>query len=131
MAKYMTKQRKILLDYFSRHTHEALSVKQIANALGEDQISASAVYRNLAALEEDGLLKRISKPGSHEAYFQYTDDSECVEKLHLSCKRCGKMFHMNTSGAEMLIRTIAKNEGFSVDRSETVLYGLCEACQRT
>ena len=131
MAKYMTKQRKILLDYFSRHTHEALSAKQIADALGEDQISVSAVYRNLAALEEDGLLKRISKPGSHEAYFQYTDDSECVEKLHLSCKRCGKMFHMNTSGAEMLIRTIAEKEGFSVDRSETVLYGICEACQRT
>ena len=131
MAKYMTKQRKILLDYFSRHTHEALSAKQIADALGEDQISASAVYRNLAALEEDGLLKRISKSGSHEAFFQYTDDSGCHEKLHLSCKRCGKMFHMNTSGAEMLIRTIAKNEGFSVDRSETVLYGLCEACQRT
>ena len=131
MAKYMTKQRKILLDYFSRHTHEALSAKQIADALGEDQISVSAVYRNLAALEEDGLLKRISKPGSHEAYFQYTDDSECVEKLHLSCKRCGKMFHMNTSGAEQLIRTIAEKEGFSVDRSETVLYGICEACQRT
>ncbi len=130
MAKYMTKQRKILLDYFSRHTHEALSAKQIADALGEDQISASAVYRNLAALEEDGLLKRISKPGSHEAFFQYTDDSECHDKLHLSCRKCGKMFHMNTSGAEMLIRTIAKNEGFSVDRSETVLYGICEACQK-
>ena len=131
MAKYMTKQRKILLDYFSRHTHEALSAKQIADALGEDQISVSAVYRNLAALEEDGLLKRVSKPGSHEAFFQYTDDSRCHEKLHLSCKRCGKMYHMNTSGAELLIRTIAEKEGFSVDRSETVLYGLCEACQRT
>ena len=131
MAKYMTKQRRILLDYFSRHTHEALSAKQIADALGEDQISASAVYRNLAALEEDGLLKRVSKPGSHEAFFQYTDDSRCHEKLHLSCKRCGKMYHMNTSRAELLIRTIAEKEGFSVDRSETVLYGLCEACQRT
>ena len=131
MAKYMTKQRQILLDYFSCHTHEALSAKQIADALGKEQISPSAVYRNLAALEEDGLLKRVSKPGSHEAFFQYTDDSRCHEKLHLSCKRCGKMYHMNTSGAELLIRTIAEKEGFSVDRSETVLYGLCEACQRT
>ena len=131
MAKYMTKQRKILVDYFSRHTHEARSAKQIADALGADQISASAVYRNLAALEEDGLLKRVSMPGSHEAFFQYTDDSRCHEKLHLSCKRCGKMYHMNSSGAELLIRTIAEKEGFSVDRSETVLYGLCEFCQRT
>lgn len=126
----MTKQRKTLLDFFSRHIHEALSAKEIADTLGERQISSSAVYRNLAALEEDGLLKRVGKPGSHEAYFQYTDDSECVEKLHLSCKRCGKMYHMNTSGAEQLIRTIAEKEGFSVDRSETVLYGICEACQK-
>ena len=131
MAKYMTKQRQILLDYFSRHTHEAFSAKQIADALGEDRISPSAVYRNLAVLEKDGLLKRVSRPGSHEAFFQYTDDSECCEKLHLSCKRCGKMYHMNSSGAELLIHAIEEKEGFSVDRSETVLYGLCEACQKT
>lgn len=131
MAKYMTKQRKTLIDYFSRHTHEGLSAKQIAAALGQEQISASAVYRNLAVLEEDGLLKRVSKAGSHEAFFQYTDPSECCEKLHLSCRRCGKMYHMNASGAEFLIRTIAEKEGFSVDRSETVLYGLCKPCQRT
>lgn len=130
MTKYMTKQRKVLLNYFSRHAHEALSAKEIAEALGDEQISASAVYRNLAALEEDGLLKRVSKPGSHEAFFQYTNISGCYEKLHLSCKRCGKMFHMNSSGAELLIRTIAEKEGFSIDRSDTVLYGLCESCQR-
>lgn len=130
MGTYRTKQRKILLDYFSRHSHEALSAKQIADALGEDQISVSAVYRNLAALDEDRQLKRISKAGSHEIFFQYTDLPACREKIHLSCKRCGKMFHMDASGAEQLVRTLAEKDGFSVDPTETVLYGICGACQK-
>lgn len=130
MARYMTMQRKLLLDYLSHHPHEALSAKQIADALGEERISASAVYRNLAVLEEDRLVKRTSRAGSHEAFFQYTDGDGCAEKLHLSCKRCGKTIHMNASGAEMLIRTIAETDGFSVDRSASVIFGICETCQQ-
>ena len=58
MAKYLTRQRKRLLEYLSEHTDEQMSARQIADALAADEISVSAVYRNLSALEEEGLLKR-------------------------------------------------------------------------
>ncbi len=56
MAKYLTRQRKRLLEYLSEHTDEQMSARQIADALATDEISVSAVYRNLSALEEEGLL---------------------------------------------------------------------------
>ncbi|MEE1172681.1 MAG: Fur family transcriptional regulator [Ruminococcus sp.] len=130
MPKYMTKQRRVFLDFLSKHSDEQLSVKQIAQALEDENISLSAVYRNLSALEEDGKIRRVSKSGSREVYYQYIGDEHCRDCLHLSCEKCGKTFHMGVSGADMLIKNVALAEEFAVDKSNTVLYGICKACQK-
>lgn len=85
LAKYMTRQRKLLLDFLSAHTDETLSAGQIAAALLDQGISTSSIYRNLAALEQNGCLKRAAKPGSQEAYYRYADEEHCQRHLHLSC----------------------------------------------
>jgi Fe2+ or Zn2+ uptake regulation protein len=36
---------------------------------------------------------------------------------------------MNEAETEELVRSIAALDRFAVDRSETVLYGVCEDCQ--
>ena len=55
---YKTKQREALLDYLAQHADEDLSAQQIAGALAAQDISRSAVYRNLATLEQEGALRR-------------------------------------------------------------------------
>ena len=37
MAKYQTKQRNLLLDYFVNHTDESLSARQIADELDDEE----------------------------------------------------------------------------------------------
>lgn len=130
MAKYMTKQRKLLLDYLSEHTDETLSAGQIAEALTGKEISASAIYRNLAVLEQEGKVKRSVKPGSQEAYYRYADDEHCRGHLHLNCLRCGKTVHLEETETDALAQQLAKNEGFALDRTDTVLYGICADCQK-
>jgi Fur family ferric uptake transcriptional regulator len=130
MAKYLTKQRKLLLDFLSEHTDERLSAGQIAEALSEKGISASAIYRNLAVLEQEGKLKRSAKPGSQEAYYRYTDEEHCRGNLHLSCLRCGKTVHLEETETDTLAHRLAQNEGFALDRTDTVLYGICAECQK-
>ncbi len=130
MAKYMTKQRKLLLAFLSEHTDELLSAGQIAEALSEEGISASAIYRNLAVLEQEGKLRRTSKPGSQEARYRYTDDERCRGHLHLSCLRCGKTVHLEETETDTLAHRLAENEGFALDRADTVLYGICAECQK-
>ena len=71
MAKYVTKQRRQLLDYLSRHTDEQMTARQIADALTQENISLSAVYRNLSDLEADGLLKRSVREGTRDVFYQY------------------------------------------------------------
>ena len=128
MQAYMTQPRKRLLSYLHSHADETLTAGQISQDLPE--ISVSAVYRNLAALEQDGAVRRVAKNGSREVFYQYMQAETCREHLHLSCKQCGKTFHMDEKETEALPDSIARLDGFAVDRADTVLYGTCEACRR-
>lgn len=128
MPKYITKQRKLLTEYLSRHTDESLSANRIAEALC-DKISKSAVYRNLSDMESEGKLRRVAANGSREVIYQYVDEEKCHDCLHLSCKKCGKTYHMNCAVAENIIKDISDNELFDIDKEKTVLYGICKDCK--
>ena len=130
MPKYMTKQRKILTDYLMQHIDENLSAGQIAEALS-DTISKSAVYRNLADMEAEGKLHRVMGGGSREVIYRYSGSHICSESLHLSCKKCGKTVHMQQKLADALVESVAENDDFSIDKGETVIYGVCSACKNT
>ena len=84
MQAYMTQPRKRLLTYLHGHADETLSAGQIAQDLPE--ISVSAVYRNLSALEKDGAVQKVAKAGSREVFYRYKKAEECRAHLHLSCK---------------------------------------------
>ena len=99
MAKYLTRQRKRLLEYLSEHTDEQISARQIAEDLAADQISISAVYRNISALEEEGLLKRSVREGTREVFYQYIASEECKDSLHLAC-RLRKEYSFRRAGSD-------------------------------
>lgn len=130
MAKYVTKQRRQLLDYLSRHTDEQMTARQIADALTQENISLSAVYRNLSDLEADGLLKRSVREGTRDVFYQYIATEECKDSLHLSCRVCGKSIHLDNAEAERLLDSTLKSTGFQIDKSETILYGVCADCRK-
>ncbi|MDO5445178.1 MAG: transcriptional repressor [Eubacteriales bacterium] len=129
MAKYMTGQRKQMQDLFVKHPHEMFSAKEIEELIGNESVSISAVYRNLSELEDSGLVRRCSKNGSREAFYQYTGTEACKGHIHLTCKKCGKTFHMELEDTNALIHSALKYRDFSVDIAETVLFGTCGACK--
>ena len=129
MPKYATKQRRILLDYLEKHTDEPLPVHEIIAALERESISKSSVYRNLAELENEGTVRRKYSGAGRELLYQYVGSTACKGSIHLNCKTCGRTFHMTSDGAELLLRAVAKTEGFTVDKGTTILYGVCEDCR--
>lgn len=129
MARYQTEQRKLLLLFFSQHPHQQYSAKEIWELVGGDSISVSAIYRNLSELERLGQLRRCQKSGSREAYYQYTNQADCREYLHLTCRRCGSTCHLDLADTNFLVGRIAQQNHFSVDKADTVIYGICAACQ--
>ena len=126
----MTKQRRVLLDYLEKHADEALPVQEIADALEQESISKSSVYRNLAELENEGAVHRKYRGAGRELLYQYVGAEACKGSIHLSCKQCGRTFHMTVADADQLLRAVANTEGFAVDKGDTVLYGVCEDCRK-
>lgn len=125
---YVTLQRKALFDILEQHRDEALSVQQLTALLGES-VSRSAVYRNLSALEKQGLIKKTASNDSKKLLYRYTGSSECKDHLHLQCFKCGKTYHLKMPATNALINDVMQNANFKVDSSSTVLYGVCEKCR--
>lgn len=128
MKVYSTKQRKSLSDYLLSHRDEEMTAAEIAAALRGEGISLSAVYRNLASLEEEGLVQRITRAGDRKIFFRFSGAEECREHIHLRCRKCGKTFHMDMGTTDLLDETVAENCGFKMDRAETVINGVCGDC---
>ncbi|MBR6410875.1 MAG: transcriptional repressor [Clostridia bacterium] len=130
MKNYHTQQRTLLLDYLHTHIDENLSTSDILEAMSGSGISKSAVYRNLASLEAEGRLHRISRPGDRRTYYQFVDEDECRGQIHISCIRCGKTVHASPNVCERLQKTLENEDSFEIDRSETVIYGICKECRK-
>ena len=64
MPRYSTRQREALLAFLNAHGHELLSASQIADGLRAQQVSISAVYRNLADLEREGKVRHCTSMSS-------------------------------------------------------------------
>lgn len=129
-ANYATKQRKALLQYLEQHPDELLTAHEIAAALQSENISLSAVYRNLAQLETEEKVHRSVKSGTRESYYQYVAAKSCRGALHMSCVKCGKTFHMESVNAALLAKHLQQQENFDLDIADTVLYGTCADCKK-
>lgn len=128
--KYDTHQRRQLLELLRLHRDEAFSAARLAALMEEQGVSRSAVYRNLAALETEGEVKRVAVGGSRKSCYRYVGAAECRDHLHLSCTRCGAIFHMDHPATDRLIDSVKAGSGFVVDSAATVLVGVCGNCRR-
>lgn len=86
---YSTEQRNILLSFLSENPDKMFSARQIESGLAGKGISKSAIYRNLAELEAEEKIRRCSKPGSREMFYQFYD-----------CRLAARIFIFRVQNAE-------------------------------
>ncbi len=96
------------------------------------ELKQSSVYRNLAALEHAGVVRRVA---TDEEYGRYELAEELIgHHHHLVCANCGTMRDVEVP-AELertLDRTldrIARRAGFARVRHRLDLVGLCADCE--
>ncbi len=128
MAKYITKQRKILQDYLSCQIDQELSAKKVAEDLKDQGVSLSAIYRNLGELEKEKMVVQCHKEGSREFYFRYVATPDCLACFHLSCKICGKINHISHEDSHRISQEFQERYAFALDLPNTVFYGVCQQC---
>ncbi len=125
---YQTRQRRDILAFFESAPHASYSARDVMAGLAGQCVSEATVFRTLTHLTEEGVLRRFMEDG--RAVYQYCRrcGEDCRGHMHLKCKVCGDLVHLDCSFAEEILRHFATEHHFALDREETVLYGVCEAC---
>lgn len=118
----MTKQKKLVLS-IAENSNAHLTAEEIF-LIAKKEIPAIAlgtVYRNLNALVEEGLLRRISVAGNPDRF-----DSAKVEHEHLICGKCGRLKDIRLDGIRRDIEAATGEDILSVSLNA---YYICEACR--
>ena len=123
-----TKNRRQLIEILLK-TSKPITINQILKS--DSKLAQSSVYRNLAVLEEAGLVVKIITHDDHAHY-------ELAEHIldhhhHIICSPCGEIldFHLSEKiekALESSLKKIADDFGFSIDRHRLDLLGTCGEC---
>lgn len=123
---YLTKQKKLMMAYFTTNANESISASTIINEL---RISKTTTYRLLESLVKEKYLKQTYSLTKAENEYQLIKP-ECHQHLHLVCARCGKIIHLSCEDEKEFVEHIAKEHDFIVNLDTTTLQGICTECNK-
>lgn len=88
-------------------------------------LSTQAVYDNLHALVEVGLVRRIQPAGSPARYEARVGDNH----HHIVCRQCGVMRDTDCRmGIAPCLEPLTPH-GYKIDEAEVIFWGYCPECQ--
>jgi Fur family ferric uptake transcriptional regulator len=124
---YNTGKRKEILRYLCGNSDKAFTLAEIADAVCPDGRGKSTVYRLVSELTEENLIKRLSDGKTRHCAYQYIGNDECKNHLHLKCRDCGILIHLDHEFSHTLSDTLERS-GFSLEEG-AMLFGKCQKCK--
>jgi len=131
-SEYRTRQSQIILNYMISHASEHVTVDEIFDALKKqgEAVGKTTVYRHVEKLVAAGSVRKYHLEGGTSACYQYHRSEACGEHFHLKCVSCGKLMHLNCEFMHEIDEHIFEHHGFRIDNTQTVLYGVCNQCEK-
>jgi len=98
----------------------------------DHELAQSSAYRNLAVLEEVGVVARIVTSGDHASFELAEDLTE--HHHHIVCSSCGEVSDFALSPSleaelEKVLETAARKAKYAVEQHRLDLIGRCSACR--
>lgn len=119
----VTTGRTALLEYLVDH-HGPFRIEYLHKSLGADTVT---VYRNLASLEEIGLVARVDF-GDGVARYEFRDPDD--HHHHVVCRSCDKVEAVDLCPFEFLDKQLKKMGYAGVEHSAN-FFAICPKCQTT
>ncbi|MBQ9070014.1 MAG: transcriptional repressor [Clostridia bacterium] len=125
--KYNTGKREQILSFLSENSHRSFELCEIALAITHDGHGTSTVYRIVSELLSEGKVRRLSDGKTRHCTYQYIGSEECHSHLHLKCRDCGKLIHLDEEISHEFCDSVLSIGGFTLE-SGCMLFGKCESC---
>ncbi len=125
-----TKNRRAIVEVLAS-SHRPLTVPEVLDH-GE-RMPQSSVYRNVALLEETGIVHRIVG-GDEYARYELAEDLTDHHHHHLICSSCGAIEDVTLpadleKSVETVLRRTARRSGFEGSYHRLDLVGVCAGCR--
>ena len=124
---YNTGKRTELTTLLKSLDGTPFTVEEICERLLPDGKGKSTVYRLISQLVSEGTVRKISDAKTRHVSYQYIGSGHCAEHLHLKCKDCGSMLHLDKYTSHSFERAVMKSHGFALDEG-ALLFGICGEC---
>ena len=130
-STYQTKGKQKLIGFFQSNPDCQFTVEEICLAVnGDTAHKKSSVYRLLTTLCENETLRKFHSDERNCYVYQYVGKQcDCDHHFHQKCLKCGKLDHLDCADSEKFAAHLLKEHGFAVNCGQSILYGLCAACQ--
>lgn len=128
-----TKQRQAVLDVLREaQTHlDADQVYQLARR-HDPRLSLSTVYRTLALLHRQGLVRELRLGEGHHHYEFGSGKSSGgrakVDHSHLVCRACGAVVEFTSPLLDRLKRDLQRRYRYHLGAAELEVTGVCQEC---
>ncbi len=122
----LTSVRLAVLDALHDHPHsDAARIFDIVQKTIATT-SIQAVYNNLNALVDHGIVREIKPKGRVSLYETRTNDNH----HHVVCRNCDSVMDTDCRGCAPCL-SASDDHGFMIDEAEVIFWGICPNCQKT
>lgn len=86
-------------------------------------ISKATIYRNLAQLADNQIIRQIHMPGGGDHF-----DHMMHPHYHFHCQKCLNVFDMDLPYDEKL-NSLTQTNGFDIQGHSLIFTGICDKCR--
>ena len=130
---YNTKTAQVIQHFIDTHENQQFSVGDVVSYMEENdcKVNLTTIYRNLDKLVEKNKIAKYKTANSDTYQYRIERaDGGCHSHLHLHCRMCGKIFHMNCEIMARFQQSLMDEYGFQLECESSVLSGLCSECAK-
>ncbi|MCI8967338.1 MAG: transcriptional repressor [Lachnospiraceae bacterium] len=130
--KYHTKSRDAIMTYLDMHREHSFSAYDVNAYMRENgiQVNLTTIYRNLDKLTESGVIMKYKTAGDECCRYQCArPHAQCHEHIHMQCRACGKILHLECGFMEEIVRHLYEHHRFALECAGSVLMGVCAECR--
>ena len=124
---YNTDRRNEIIALLSSESERAFTTEEICDRLLTGG-GKSTIYRIISELTEKGVIRKLSDRNTRHVRYQYLGERTCAEHLHLKCKSCERLIHLDKSASQLIMNFISSTDSFTLDPTE-ILSGVCRLCK--
>ena len=128
-GEYSTRQKRDMLTFLTGNAMKHYTLDELTGAMHTEGITAgtTTVYRFVESLAEQGRVRKYQNENG--SFYQYIEnDADCDHHLHLMCRVCGALYHVDCELVDMLAVHVREEHGFRLDARRTMLVGVCGEC---